>query len=151
MGKTLETTQNEDFTLVIGQLSQGAAEERNIVAIGGAIIGSRTFVGVLMESDRIGDLRRLFAVMRGDRLAGHVVQPGAEVSFVAVSVPVFEDAFENNLNQVLAQRAMPGEIDKETVKPAVVTFKKLAELIEVAIANGEHEVVVVSRVHRVAG
>lgn len=70
-----------------------------------------------------------------------------KTTFVALGVPVFEDAIKNYLNEILADRRLVGQAYKETVKPPVVAFEEFAEPPYFTGADGEHEIVIGITLH----
>lgn len=74
-------------------------------------------------------------------------EPGGEFALVAVGVPVFEDALEDDLDDVFGGINGAGEPGEETEERTVVPLEKIAEAGELAGAYLEHQVVVAGIVH----
>ncbi len=82
--------------------------------------------------------------MIGGDLAGEVVDPGREFPLVAIGVAIFEDAKEHELHEVLARGAMTGEAHEKTVERLVMTLEEVAQPVDLAGADGEHQFVISS-------
>jgi hypothetical protein len=78
----------------------------------------------------------------GGNLAGKMVDPGGELALVAVGVPVFQDAVENELHEILAGGALAGESHEETIERPVIALEQVAQPLDLAGAHGEHEFVI---------
>ena len=151
--QVLETVQDEDLALVVGEVLQGVLHDREVVSAGGLFVGGgRVVVGEAGKISRIGGrgMARAAAVVIGGDAATEVVEPGAEFSFVAVGVAVFEDALEDDLHEILGGVGGTNEPGKKAVERAVVTLKEVAEPGEFAGAHGKHQVMVADVVHGIS-
>lgn len=140
----LETGEEKDLAILAVEAGERGVKERVIVAAGRVVRGVRRIVGVFEEVDGIGGVRGGvgLAEMIGGATAGEVIHPGAEAAVVAVGVAVFQHPLENDLRDVFGRGAVAGKLVEEAEERTVVTLEKLAERIEVAVADGEHQVVV---------
>jgi len=146
-GEFLKAGEEEDLAGVVVEAVEGEVEEGVVVAGGGVVAGVGAVVGMIGEVLRVsGDgSGGGFAEVVGGAAAGEVIHPGGEAAVVAVGVPVFEHALEDDLRDVLGGGALAGEFDEKAEKGAVVAFEQDAEGVEFAVAHGEHEVVVGER------
>ena len=140
----LEAGEHEDLALGEGQLGEGGAEQGDVFGGGGLFRRRLGGVGLVDEIRRIGGdgERGVFAEMIGSDGAREVKNPGGKLAFVAVGVPVFQDAVENNLDEIFADGRLVGETQKETVEPPLVALEEFTELPDIAGADGKHEVVI---------
>ena len=124
-------------------------EPGGVVGRDGLLGGVRRLVGHGVKIVRVGGDGRgaAAAEMVGSDLAGDVVDPGGEPALVTVGVPVFENAVEHELDEILAGGAVARVPHEKAVERAVVAFKELAELVDLARAHGDHEFVVSEGVH----
>jgi len=67
------------------------------------------------------------------------MHPGGEAAVVAVGVAVFEHPLEDGLREILGGGALAGEFHQKAEQRAVVAFEQLAERVELAVADGQHE------------
>lgn len=142
--EVLKAAEEEDFAVVAGEAAEGGVEEGVVVAGGGVFAGVGRVVGMRVKRGGIGGGGPMggLAKMVGGAAAGELIEPGGERALVAVGVPVFEDALKDRLREVFRGGALAGEMAKKTEEPAVVALEELAEGIEVAGADGEHEGVI---------
>lgn len=143
-GEFLKAAEEEDFAVVAIKAGERGVEERVIVAGGGGFPGVGALIGVMLEIDGIGGVRRgvgLAEVVRG-AATGEVIHPRGEAAFVAISMAVFEHALENDLGDVLGGGAMTGEFYEEAKERTMMAFKEFAERVQLTAAHGEHELVI---------
>jgi hypothetical protein len=147
--EVLESREHKHLALLGVERGQRSMETLSFVSRYRTIGRMRSLVWGGIQFGGIGGLTGglVFSEMvRGD-LSGEVIDPGGEPALVAVGVPVFEDAIEYELDQVLACRAVAGVAHKKAVQRAMVPFEELAELVDLASADGYHEFVVGEWVH----
>lgn len=152
-GEFLEAAEEENFTVVAIEAREGGVEEGVIVAGGGGFTGVGTVVGVVLEIDRIGGVRRgvgLAEMVRG-AAAGEVIHPRGEAALVAVGVAVFEHALEDDLRDIFGGGAVASEFYEEAEERTMMAFKEFAERVQLAATHGEHEFVIGSRSEGVHG
>ena len=135
----LQPMQREELPLLPGQGGEGAAEQGVFVGAGGLFGGVGRGIRQGVKLGGRGDVGGVVApeVVSGDG-AGEVVHPRGELALFAVRVPVFQDAEKNLLHEILARRALVGEVHEKTVERTVVALKERAEPGGVARAYGEH-------------
>lgn len=140
----LEATQEQNLPCVAIQSVERAVKQGVIVTGHGTIAGVRLIVGMMLQFAGVGRSRRdiRLAVMVGGTTAREVIHPGGEVAFVAIGVPVFQDALENDLSDVLGGVAIPRDLGQEAEERTVVAFEEFAKRVEFAIADGEHQFMV---------
>lgn len=145
----LEAGEHEYFPVNERQVAEGGAEEGDVVSGGGLFGRLRAGVRMFDEVGGIGGRRRggMFAEIIGGDFAGDVVDPGGKLSFVAVSVPVFENSLKNNLHKVFAGRRLVGQTHEKSMERAVVAFEKFPEPADFPGADGDHEIVIGESFH----
>ena len=89
--------------------------------------------------------------MIGGNATGEVVNPSGELSFIPIGVTVFEDALENDLDEILGDIGFASEAGKEAKEGPVVAFEEVAEPGEFSGPHRQHQVVVAGFVHGVKG
>ncbi len=140
----LKTTEQENFAIIPIEPVQGVVQDFMIVTGDGFVPGVRLVVGVMLQIGRIGGRGRPlgFAIVIHGTAPGQVIHPGGEATFVAVGVPVFEDALKHDLSDVFGGRAVVGQFGQKTKQRTMVAFKEFAQGIELTFAHGEYEFVV---------
>ena len=143
-GEFLESREQEHFAVIVIQAGEGHVEQFVIIAGGGVLRRVRGIVGMLVQGDRIGGPRRgaRLAEMIGGTAAREMIHPCGEAPVVAISVPVLQHALKNRLRDVFRRGPVAGELDQKTEQRPVMPFEKLAQRIEFASADGEHQGVV---------
>src|SRR5438874_1284389 len=76
-----------------------------------------------------------------------LINPGAERRSRAVALAVFQDAEEHLLDQVLAERAVAGQLRIKVEKRRLVAIEQHAQHFTRAIAHLEHQILVGSQSH----
>ena len=150
--QVLETVQDEDLALVVGEVLQGVLHDREVVSAGGLFVGGgRVVVGEAGKISRIGGrgMARAAAVVIGGDAATEVVEPGAELSLVAVGVAVFEDALEDDLDEIFGRIRVAGETSQKAKEGAMMPFEQVAKPRKLTGSHGEHQIVVTGIVHEV--
>ena len=71
-----------------------------------------------------------------------VVHPRGEAALVAVGVAVLEHPLEDDLGDVLRRGPVAGQLGEVAEERSVVALEELPHAVEVAVAHGEHELVV---------
>ncbi len=140
----LETCEEEDFAVAAVEAGERDVEEGVVVAEGGAGAGVGRIVGVVLQDDGVGGVRRGvgFAEVVGGAAAGEVIHPRGETAVVAVGVAVFEHPLEDGLRDVFGGGVLTGVFHEKTEEGSVVALEEFAERVEFAVADGEHESVV---------
>lgn len=143
-GVALEATEEENLPVIPIEFIQSMTEEFAIIAGGRTDVGEGPIIGVVMKIGGIGGGGGFvgFAEMIGGAASREMIHPRGEFAVVAIGVAVFEHALKDDLSDVFGGGAIPGEFCEEAEKWAVVFLKKFAERIEVALAHGEHQLVV---------
>jgi hypothetical protein len=67
------------------------------------------------------------------------IHPGAKAAFVTVGMAVLQHAVEHGLHEILRGGAVTRQLHEKTKQRAVVPLEQLAQRIEFAGADGEHE------------
>jgi hypothetical protein len=81
-----------------------------------------------------------------------MVHPGCEATLVAIRVPILEHTLKRGLDYVLRRRRVPRQFDEKAEKPPVMAVEQFSERVQIAVANGEHQLVIgggSGAVHRV--
>ncbi len=140
----LEAGEHEHLALFERQAGEGGAQQDEILGRGRLVGGRQVGGGVMMEIGRIGGRRRggVLPEVIGGHFARDVVDPGGELALVAVGVPVFEDAVEDNLHEVLAHGRLVGQAHEETEERPVIALEQFAEPPDLSGAHGNHEFVI---------
>lgn len=140
----LETCEEEDFAVAAVEAGERDVEEGVVVAEGGAGAGVGRIVGVVLQDDGVGGVRRGvgFAEVVGGAAAGEGIHPRGETAVVAVGVAVFEHPLEDGLRDVFGGGVLTGVFHEKTEERSVVALEEFAERVEFAVADGEHESVV---------
>ena len=127
--EVLEAREDEDLALLERQAGEGLAESDQVLGRRGLLGGRGSASGSRCQVGRVGGDRGggVLAEMVGGDLAGEVVDPGGEPALVAVGVPVFEDAVEDDLHEILADRRLVGQAHEETVEAPVMALEEFAE------------------------
>ena len=143
-GEFLETAEEEDLAFVAVEPGEGGVDQRVVVADGGVVGGVGAVVGVVLEIGGVGGVRGGvgLAEMVGGAAAGEVIHPGGEAALVAVGVAVFEHPLEDHLRDVLGGGAVAGEFGEKPEERPVVALEQLAQGVEFAAADGEHELMI---------
>jgi hypothetical protein len=80
--------------------------------------------------------------------AGKMVHPRGEAAVIAIRVTVFQHALKNCLHDVFRDHPVTGVLDEETEKRAMMPLEQLAQRIEFARADREHQSVVGTLIDR---
>jgi cephalosporin-C deacetylase len=140
----LQAGEHQDLALFQGQAGEGEAQMHHLLG-GGRLFGRRGFViRLVMQVGRIsgGGGGGVLAEVIGGHLARQVVDPRGEFTFVAVGVPVFENAVEDNLHQVLAGGRLVGQAHEKPVQAPVVALEEFTKLPDFSGTHGDHEFMV---------
>ena len=65
-----------------------------------------------------------------------------KLALVAVGVAVLEHPLEDDLGDVLRRRPVAGQLREVAEEGAVVALEELPHAVQVAVAHGEHELMV---------
>src|ERR1700693_1903083 len=106
VAKFLEAAEDQQLAFFFGELQQGAMEEFGLLLLLRGVGGVNGWRHFGLERN----LRAGLAKMIDGRVAGGLVNPGAEGSAGAISLAVAEDAQENFLNEILAEAAVAGQL-----------------------------------------
>src|SRR5215472_7581822 len=108
----LEAAEKQDLTLFLRQLLKRALQQFDFLLFLGGIPGSNRREHLWLK----GPLTRKLPKMVNAGVACDLVNPGAKRRHGAVTLPVFEDAKEDLLDQVFAQGPVAGQLGVEIEK-----------------------------------
>ena len=140
----LEAREEEDLAVVAVEAAEGAVKEGMVVPARRGLVGAARLVGVGLQvggvdaDGRRGGLPEMVA----GAAAGQVVHPGREAALVPVGVAVLEHPLEHGLGDVLGRGPVAGQLGQVAEEGAVVALEELAHAVQVAVADGEHELMV---------
>ncbi len=147
-GQLAEAAQEEHLPLPGIEAGERPVKHGPFVARHGLFVSRGAVIRMVLQFRGIGGRRhrRGLAEVIGGRRPGHVVHPRGEPPVVAVGVAVLQHAMEHVLGDVFGGRPVSGQFDQEAEKGAVVAFEQLAERVEIAVADGQHQGVIGKRV-----
>src|SRR5206468_7544272 len=76
------------------------------------------------------------------RVSGDVKHPGLEMAVGAKRLAIFEHAKKHVLHEIFCDGSAAGETGKEIKKGAVMPVEQNAELGNVAVSDGQHQIFV---------
>lgn len=143
----LEPRQKKDLPVIPVEAAKRPVKEGVVVPADGGLVGAARLVRVLLEVGRVDRDRggRGPAKMVGGAAPREMVHPRREAALVAVGMAVFEHPLEYDLGDVFGRHAVARELCEVAVERPVVALEELAHAVEVAVAHGEHELMVKGR------
>ena len=140
----LETRQQEHFAIIAVEARECRLQQGVIVARRGVMRRVGRIVHMLLQIHGVGGMRRgvrLAKMIRGTA-ARQVVHPGGEAAIIPVRVTVLQHALEDRLRDVLGRRPVSRQLDEEAEERPVMALEQLAQRVQLAVPDGEHQGVV---------
>ena len=143
--EVLEAAEDEELLLLGGKTGQGAVDEGRFLGLDQPVLGDHFGAGDVLELvfEREGrfPLPQIVDVgVPGDR-----IEPDREAVLSPVGRPVLEDPGEDVLDQVLARRPVARHSKKEVEQGDVVALEQDRELLDPAVPDVLHDLVVGQR------